>query len=508
MKNSSEVFSLALGNRLFRERDYSAAKAVYLKCIFQNPELESTIAANILLCNRFLASPAFKSAVVESKKVEAGKNISELLATEISVKPNQTATNIRQETFTLLNTIDQEQIHQANLVSIIICARSSPFQRDLLWYLGWRLKQCTSLNLRNFPESAALTLFQLVLLATDIEYWLIHRVRIARILQSSNIGDVRAYDLVDQKPSEILESSIGLPPFRIPNGRPYRWRSLLPASEKDSADAVGTSIDFGTILLNEKKFIGLNLLQHYHLCTSWTLVEGACQGYPPRKVSSVGLSLDNCSAQIRLFPDPLNKIRYIQHGWTGSGGEAAKSEMRNRYLERCTSDLLLVIDADEFYLEKHVAEAVLKFADKNVHAVTLPQVHFWKSTEIFITGEYYDVAHTRFFRNHPGMRYIRNHNFPELGEKFVQEMGAFKFQRTVQEVFKNSFKYLEPSCFHMGFAKDHADMRDKSDYYINRGEAITRKATTDSRSAWFDGNLPEKCLVRSWVGDMPEILKP
>jgi hypothetical protein len=104
------------------------------------------------------------------------------------------------------------------------------------------------------------------------------------------------------------------------------------------------------------------------------------------------------------------------------------------------------------------------------------------------------------------MRYIRNHNFPEVGGKFVQEYGAKKISRTIHDVGKKNFAYKEACCYHMGFAKDYADMRDKTDYYINRGEMITRKSTTLSRAAWFDDNLPEKCLVRNWGGRMPEVL--
>ena len=132
---------------------------------------------------------------------------------------------------------------------------------------------------------------------------------------------------------------------------------------------------------------------------------------------------------------------------------------------------------------------------------------FWKTTEKFITGEYYDVAHTRFFRNHPGMKYVTNHNFPELGGQFIHKLGTYKFPRTIKASPEQKYEYLEPACFHMGFAKDHDDMRDKSDYYINRGETTTRKVTTDSRAAWFDDNLPEKCVLRPWGGTIPEAIK-
>jgi hypothetical protein len=60
----------------------------------------------------------------------------------------------------------------------------------------------------------------------------------------------------------------------------------------------------------------------------------------------------------------------------------------------------------------------------------------------------------------------------------------------------------------MGFAKDFEDMKDKTEYYVNRGEDTTRVSTTNSRAAWFNGDLPEKCRVRNWAGDIPKFLKP
>ena len=47
----------------------------------------------------------------------------------------------------------------------------------------------------------------------------------------------------------------------------------------------------------------------------------------------------------------------------------------------------------------------------------------------------------------------------------------------------------------MGFAKDIDDMKDKTDYYINRGEKTTRPDTTKSRAAWFTEDIPDNCKV-------------
>ncbi len=270
-----------------------------------------------------------------------------------------------------------------------------------------------------------------------------------------------------------------------------------------------SSLSIGTIFLNEQKYLGLNLLQHYNYCDEWIFVEGACLGYPPRKVSAEGRSLDNSETILRIFPDRYRKIRYIKHGWTISAGEDAKSELRNEYMKRCKSSILLVLDADEFYHPEVIAKTMEKFDDSTVYSITLPQVHFWKDLDQFITGEYYDISHTRFFRFIPGSRYIRNHNFPEVNNNFLHQIKNLKVNRRIIESLggDRGFSYADDCCFHMGFAKDFDDMRDKSDYYVNRGEDKTRKSTTASRAAWFDDNLPDKCRIRKWGGSIPFALK-
>lgn len=269
-----------------------------------------------------------------------------------------------------------------------------------------------------------------------------------------------------------------------------------------------STLTLGTILLNEQKYIGSNLIQHYMHCDEWILVEGACLGYPPRKVSEKGLSLDATNLILRLFPDRYNKLQLVEHGWTKAAGEDAKSELRNEYMKRCSSTYLLVLDADEFYLPEVIDRTLLRFDDLSIHSITLPQVHFWKDLTSFITGEYYDISHTRFFRFIPGSRYERNHNFPEVNGEFLHKIKNHKVHRKIVEM-KNcpgSYQYADDCCYHLGFAKDFDDMRDKSDYYINRGEDKTRVTTTASRAAWFSNDLTDNLKVRNWGGVIPSVL--
>jgi hypothetical protein len=266
------------------------------------------------------------------------------------------------------------------------------------------------------------------------------------------------------------------------------------------------NINAGSIFLNEERFIWSNLANHYGLVDRWTIVEGACKGYPERKVSQEGLSKDLSFLKLSLFPDPTKKLNYVKHGWTKSDGEAAKCEMRNRYLYSLAQANLVVIDIDEFYLPDSFEAAIQKL-EEGYSGVVLPQMHLWKKLNQFVTGAYYDVSHMRFFRTDLAARYVSNHNFPELpNAKMLNELRPYKFDRKIKKESNDMFKWTEPYCVHCGFAKDPDDMKDKTDYYINRGEKVTRPTTTESRISWFTDELPEKCKVRFHNNVLPRML--
>lgn len=372
------------------------------------------------------------------------------------------------------------------LLNLLRCLEASPFQRSILRhvYNYISLMKCEYL-LNDANKNPRLNLASLILLANDENYWYTWRLIILSNVEKENSYIFWKSDLLTVSPlGEKINSSINL-------------------SLKDSSK----NLTFGTILLNEQKFIGLNLLQHYDLCDEWILVEGACRGYPERKVTKNGLSKDFTASIIECFPDPFAKINYIKYGWTNKDGENAKSELRNQYANKVCGDYLVVIDADEFYQLEDLDVALNALRNNiNYDAVVLPQVHFWKTTNHFITGEYYDISHTRIFRSYRGMEYKRNHNFPEINGRFIHEGRQLKIQREIFEIEKNQFSYKGAKCYHMGFAKDASDMEDKTQYYINRGENVTRVSTTKSRAAWFTGELPDKCKVRNWAGSLPKVL--
>lgn len=268
-------------------------------------------------------------------------------------------------------------------------------------------------------------------------------------------------------------------------------------------------VTLGMIVLNEAEYLARNLLQHYPLVDQIIVVEGADRLYPKSRVTINGLSIDGTAEIIRSFPDPDRKITPIQHGWTTDRGAQAKTELRNRYLELCKPGLLAVIDADEFYRREDFAEIIRKVHESSsLNAWRYPIVHFWRTDKQFITGGYYDVPHTRFWRIRGGERYVRDHNIPERNGVYLNRLGAYEHERHIRTFLDTNYYVAAPCCYHYGFCKAPQNMLDKTDYYQARGEGNTRRRTTQSRAAWFrpDSELPKLGLqLWNYGGPLPEV---
>jgi hypothetical protein len=469
------IDQLRNANKLLRGGLYSDALAIYNQLKNKSQFYSSLVSFNIEVCegalNREVNSQTSQLDYYKFLNIEIGKKTYKLDYKDYN--------NISES-------IIRNQANTDTLISICTAICISPFQVDLhKLLLNFISLDDIKVNYL-INEVNSLTYLDILIMCNSSTGWLAGRKKLKKYLESNNY-DYRADHLLSNDPSGDLDIK-----------KDYFKNSKLDFQRNDIA--------FGTILLNEQRYIFDNLIQHYEFCDQWILVEGACLGYPERKVSKGGLSLDKTADLIKCFPDPRGKIIYIQYGWTKKSGEDAKSELRNKYLELSNSGTLVVIDADEFYTKEDLIKGVNQLKDKEIYAVTLPQVHYWKNIGKFITGAYYDISHTRIYRNLRGMKYIRNHNFPELSGKFLTEMGHFKFKRTLETMTNGKVTYKEPKCHHMGFAKDEDDMKDKSEYYVNRGEMQTRSLTTQSRAAWFDDNLPDKCQVREWGGEIPQSL--
>ena len=469
-------------NKLFTDKKYKEALTLYKQLVKKDIVYSSILEYNIKVCKKH----------VPKQKTTTNSSLEELLKSDLEQDLLDKALPDFENIQILFHSLQDDKLSDLEIISILNVAKSSPFQIKLLEYTRKLLVKNKYKNLL-YSIPLGLNIATMIKLATDKVYWLENRIILRKKYTELYKKEYLFYKLIEFSQYSKL--------FKKWNTyKKEDKRKLLNTIHKEK------SIAIGTILLNEQKFIGLSLYQHYNLCDKWVLVEGTCLGYPTRKVTEKGFSKDLTQQIIEIFPDPESKIRYIKYGWTKCGGEDAKSELRNEYLKYIQEDFLLVLDADEFYFKEDLISALKEFDNPNTYGITLPQVHFWKDTTQYITGEYYDISHTRIYRNIIGMKYVKNHNFPELNKKFIHEKGHIKYQRT-QLKQNDGFCYKEPCCFHMGFAKDYDDMKDKSDYYVNRGEKETRKSTTASRAGWFDDELPEKCRVKKWSGKIPKVLK-
>lgn len=486
-------------NRLFQEEEYLEALKLYQEL---DKALEGSfidISFNINLCKEKIINYNESLIVDKSSKVLT-EECENLLKTNISQVYESNLSFDKGLLFNFYEELKCKNIYEVPLEMLLNILLYSPFQLSLLLLIAYRLnKEGYQYIFEDTIED--INLVYLVRCCCDYKFWLDNKDRVIQLMKVLEVPISKKYLNKDFRGMCIKDLSIEefekiLFDFNKNNFKDYK---------KDSE--FNKKISIGSILLNESKFIGLNLTNHYNLCDEWILVEGACKGYPERKVTSEGLSLDNSAMQIILFPDKLNKLMFIQHGWTLSDGENAKSELRNEYLKRVSGKILWVLDIDEFYSESDIKFIVQKFeTEDNLTAYTLPQVHFWKNLSNFIIGGYYDISHTRFFRNIPGIKYISNHNFPEINSITLNRINHSKSKRVIVNVTNETFKYEGPRCYHMGFAKDIDDMHDKTQYYINRGEKATREQTTASRAGWFNDNLPEECRIIKWGGNYPWVL--
>ena len=284
----------------------------------------------------------------------------------------------------------------------------------------------------------------------------------------------------------------------------------------------------GMIVLNEEEYLEANLRQHYCWVDHLVIVEGADVHYPRDRVSESGLSLDRTAEIVRSFPDPDHKITFIQNGWAGDGREGhGKTVLRDRYAEHFRRfglrGWLLHLDADEFFLQSdhaQISQWMQNAEQRGKWALRLPTVHFWHGFDRIVTGGYYDIDHVRFFRFQGDMAYRYSdegsHNWPKFDDGTpVHRRGLVSCRRSLiscrnaLSLQHNGRDHDGPCCYHFGFAKSEQSVLDKTRYYENRGEGVSRPGTIADRRSWFVRDWDEAggLCVFPWGGSIPEALR-
>ena len=280
-------------------------------------------------------------------------------------------------------------------------------------------------------------------------------------------------------------------------------------------------IALATLCLNEAEWLPSLYEQHKNWpgLVSWVFVESADVLYAksdPTLVDARGLSTDSTSAILSELELNDSRVKYIPHGWCGSEDSAqGKCQARSRYLEHFDEvkpDIVIVVDADEFYTFQD-QEEIIQFCEHwfpEYSAMLLKQRHVWNppcypKSRLFreeVVRAYWSVPHTRVWRWIPGMRYIRNHNWPEINGRYLNK-------RAVRlHVVNNT-----PQCVHLGYASSLWRRGAKHQYYKIRGEGVSdgRQMYVDCRTAFENfkpgGQLPHGALIIPYEGPIPEVFK-
>lgn len=276
-----------------------------------------------------------------------------------------------------------------------------------------------------------------------------------------------------------------------------------------------------TLCLNEMEWLPRLYEQHRHWPGKilWCFVEGADREYAaanPAMVSEEGLSVDGTSEFLQSLAEQDQRVVYVRHGFGQDQDKAqGKCPLRNRYLEVADGlrpELVVVLDADEFY--PHTAQfevnRLWQAAPRRVTAMCLRQRHLWRPPSVAdrplfeseVRGGFWAIPHCRLWRWAAGMRYVTNHNTPELAGRKLDGV-----------MVRHDLNSCTPECVHLGYASAGPTRAAKSRYYEHRGELYDprRKWYTDSRREWETwqpgGLLPRRAEVVPYTGPVPEVFK-
>lgn len=278
-----------------------------------------------------------------------------------------------------------------------------------------------------------------------------------------------------------------------------------------------------TLVLNEMQWLPKLYRQHKnwpHLA-KWIFVESADSIYAktnPDLVNGSGLSVDGTTEFLEELAKNDERIVHIKHGFSTHGDPAqGKCQSRDRYLREMdlvSPNFYIVVDADEFYLEKHQEEILRLISKKSSRYTTgfcFKHRDIWHPESINnhplfkyeVTGGFWNIPYCRVWRWFAGMQH-RNHNTPSKSDGIPLDKRMRRFDQQEPSL---------PYFVHMGFASDLKFRKAKNRYYENRGEFTDKKRSwyCDSRACfenWQPGDtLPNSAYVIPYTGEIPECFR-
>jgi len=281
------------------------------------------------------------------------------------------------------------------------------------------------------------------------------------------------------------------------------------------------SVVLCTLCLNELEWLPKLYKQHRHWpgLKKWIFVESADRVYAETnrsRVSHDGLSVDGTTEFLQGLAQIDPRVIHIPYGFSEHPIDPAQNKClaRQQYLdiaEDVHPDLLIVIDADEFYPQRFQQDiidmtkehpGITGFATKHREIWHPPVISHEPLFNCEVVGGFWDVLYCRTWRWEPGLRYVNDHNTPESCRGKLTR----KLRRPLPQ---------DPYYVHMAFTSNPVHRKAKHDYYVARGEGRTdhRQQYVDSRAAYLtwhptcNPTLPMGARVVPYDGLIPEALQ-
>lgn len=307
-----------------------------------------------------------------------------------------------------------------------------------------------------------------------------------------------------------------------------------------------------TLCLNEMEWLPSLYAQHKNWpgLVKWAFVESADRVYAetnPGMISDGGLSNDGTTEYLNLLSKTDEKIIHIPYGFCGFDSryplDQHKCEARNQYLNilnQYEPDLLIVLDADEFYTydAQTVISEILNLSENYYQgsAFCFNQRHIWYPPLLQTSrgkleypqyrlfthealGGYWRVIHCRVWKWEPNLKYHKNHNWPEDQDGTFLTHKKESMLRTDERIPHFLSGVPLPECIHLGYASQKENRVAKHRYYENRGEGKEehpilrrkRRMYVECRNdylSWEPGGiLSHDASVIPYTGPIPEVFR-
>ncbi|MBN2592367.1 MAG: glycosyltransferase family 2 protein, partial [Sedimentisphaerales bacterium] len=171
--------------------------------------------------------------------------------------------------------------------------------------------------------------------------------------------------------------------FCLNNSRDPEMLAMLRELERVRMrkEPSGTKISFIQIVLNGMPFMEYVLKSIYRYAHEIIIVEGAVENCM-FAANPDGSSKDGTVEFVRSFPDPDNKIRFIQGKWP------EKLEMTNEAIRHVTGDYVWIIDSDEIYRDEDIEKIIeILKEDPSITQIGMIPYNFWKGFDYYVESD-------------------------------------------------------------------------------------------------------------------------